>query len=331
MNKEILNKSKIITIAILFIGASFLPQVGALDPTKTRIQESDNKTINQVNADTEYWALLVAVAVYADNPEEDRPLMFEEVDDFYDLLLESPWWSEDNIKVIKGEEATPRGIVQGLKWLDRMEDSDDISVVYITTHGFPLDVDIPPEDEEDGFDEALMTYWGFAYPSLFIYDDQINFLLNRLESQGVCLIVDSCFAGGFNDPPDWNMTSRPSVSSAEWMHGFAEDVRGQGRVVLMASCEDEVSYSGAFAPYLIDGLRGFADSRCAHHEFQQHRQPLLRYRPSIYSHLSGSGCKRADRLADASQRRGAQEEHRHHPHSLEDSSRGERRAACHEL
>lgn len=44
------------------------------------------------------------------------------------------------------------------------------------------------------------------------------------------------------------------------MEGFAEDVRGQGRVVIMASREDEVSYSGAFAPYLIDGLKGFADS-----------------------------------------------------------------------
>ena len=28
----------------------------------------------------------------------------------------------------------------------------------------------------------------------------------------------------------------------------------------MASCEDEVSYSGGFAPYLIDGLRGFGDT-----------------------------------------------------------------------
>jgi hypothetical protein len=28
----------------------------------------------------------------------------------------------------------------------------------------------------------------------------------------------------------------------------------------MGSCEDELSYSGGFAPYLIDGLRGYADS-----------------------------------------------------------------------
>jgi len=28
----------------------------------------------------------------------------------------------------------------------------------------------------------------------------------------------------------------------------------------MASREDEVSYSGGFGPYIIDGLRGYADS-----------------------------------------------------------------------
>jgi len=170
--------------------------------------------------DTEYWALLVAVGVYADDPQQNRPLMLEEVDDLYDVLLDSPWWSEDHIKVIKGEDATVSNIIKGFRWLDRMEDSDDISVVFITTHGSPLDFDIPPFDEDDGTDEILVSYWGFAYPGLFIYDDEINFLLNRLESQGVCLIVDSCFAGGFNDPPDWNITQRGLFPSKNYVYGM---------------------------------------------------------------------------------------------------------------
>lgn len=266
MNNELLKKIKIIAIAILFIGASFLPQVGALDQTK--IKENNNETTNQVNSDTEYWALLVAVAIYADDPQQNRPLMLEEVDDFYDLLLECPWWQEDHIKVIKGEDATIKNILEGLKWLDEMENEDDISLVYITTHGFPLGVDIPPTDEADGTDEALVSFWGFAYPNLYIWDDELNFYLNQLESYGVCLIVDSCYAGGFNDPPNLNILDRRfhttkadnTKSVSDWIKGFAEDVSGQGRVVLMASCEDEVSYSGGFAPYLIDALRGYGDN-----------------------------------------------------------------------
>jgi len=258
-------------IPILIAGFLVLSGLGVA-ALKNDIKDLNSETLDIEyvgDRDTEYWALLVAVGVYADNPEEDRPLMLEEVDDFYDLLLESPWWSEDHIKVIKGEEATTTGIIKGLRWLDWMEDSDDISVVYITTHGFPLDFDIPPLDEEDGFDEALMSYWGFAYPTTIIWDDELNVLLNRLESQGVCLIVDSCFAGGFNDPPDWNFSIRSfnpfyrrqtDQAIQQWIEGFGEEVQAQGRVVLMASCEDEYSYSGGFAPFLIDGLRGFGDT-----------------------------------------------------------------------
>ena len=145
---------------------------------------------------------------------------------------------------------------------------NDFSLVFITTHGSPLGLDIPPFDEDDGTDEILVSYWGFAYPRLFLYDDQLNFRLNQLESQGVCFIVDSCYAGGFNDPPnlfnfDNNIFTHykkdVTMSADEWIEGFGEEVSGQKRVILMASFEDEVSYSGGFAPYLIDGLKGHAD------------------------------------------------------------------------
>ncbi len=216
-------------------------------------------TSEQTTDETEYWALLVAVGVYADNPGEDRPLMLEEVDDLYDLMIQSPTWDEDHIKVIKGRDATILNILKGLRWLDRQEDSNDISLFYITTHGFPLGVDIFPQDEEDQTDEGLATYWGFAYTNFVLWDDQLNFMLNRLESQGVCFIVDSCYAGGFNDPPNALPTDEIQMSQQEWMDGFSEEMKTQGRVILMASCEDEVSYSGGYAPYLIDALRGYAD------------------------------------------------------------------------
>jgi hypothetical protein len=250
-------KRKIIGILVMtLLISTVLPAISVMNET------SENNNGN------EYWALLVAVALYADDPQQNRPLMLEEVDDFYDVLLGCPWWQEDHIKVIKGEDATIINIIEGLKWLDEMEDEDDISLVYITTHGFPLGVDIPPADEADGTDEALVSFWGFAYPNLYIWDDELNFYLNRLESYGVCLIVDSCYAGGFNDPPNLNIIDRRfhtikadnTKSVSDWMEGFAEDVSGQGRVILMASREDEVSYSGGFAPYLIDALRGYGDS-----------------------------------------------------------------------
>ena len=266
MKKNIKNIVKSIFIVLLFFGTCIIPTSIGFSNTEELESVENEVILTKGNEGSEYWALLVAVGVYADDPQQDRPLMLEEVDDLYNVLLQSDIWTEDHIKVIKGKDATATNIISGLRWLDRMEDKDDFSLVFITTHGAPMGLDVPPFDEEDGTDEMLITYWGFTYPFNFIWDDELNFLLNRLESQGVCLIVDSCYAGGFNDPPGWNLLNiltsirgKNTISNKEWMEGFIEDVRGQNRVVLMASCEDEVAYSGGFAPYLIDGLRKYAD------------------------------------------------------------------------
>ncbi len=267
MENKTHKKRKSYAVIFILIVSSLLPLFSIQSTANVPINSpSQHPTKNMAN-DTEYWALLVGVGDYAENPMEDRPDMILEVNDFYAQLLQSDWWSEDHIKVFTGEDATVVNIVAGLRWLDRMEDSNDISLVYLSTHGFPLGLDIPPADEADGTDEALVSYWGFTYPSLVIWDDELNVLLNRLESKGVCLIVDSCYAGGFNDPSNWNSTDIPTDSqhqmayaAEEWAKGFGEDVRGQKRVVLMGSCEDEEAVSGGFGPYLVDGLRGYADS-----------------------------------------------------------------------
>jgi hypothetical protein len=191
--------------------------------------------------------------------------MLGEADDFAAALI-AAGWQADHIKVIKGKEATIRNVLEGYRWLDAQEDSEDLSVVFMSTHGSPLlggndsGIDIPPRDEADGADEILVSHWGFAFPMAFWWDDQINVLLNRLESKGVCLVVDSCYAGGFNDPSNWTATASTSKAAGEWVQGFGQDVRGQNRIVLMASREDELSYSGGFAPWLIDALHGYGDS-----------------------------------------------------------------------
>ena len=219
---------------------------------------------------TEYWALLIVVGEYAGSPEQWTD-WFRELDHMYEMLLDSGWWSEDHIKVIKGRDATATNIIQGFRWLDQMDDDDDISLVYIATHGDSLPFDIPPYDEADGSDEVLATFWGFAYPSTLIWDDELNLLLNLLDSQGVCVIVDSCHSGGFNDPPYWNRETMKNAHHYSnegksfdppkaWNDGLAEDIGGQGRVVLMSCREEELSSGTDFIHYLIEGLMGFGDA-----------------------------------------------------------------------
>ncbi|HEC81013.1 MAG TPA: hypothetical protein ENI42_01115, partial [Thermoplasmatales archaeon] len=200
-------KILIFCLAVLLFGLVLVPSTGALN--RGSLNQGSVEGFDSVGDGTEYWALLVAVGVYANHPDENRPSMLREVDNLYNTLLSSQFWSQDHIRVIKGEDAKVLNILRGLVWLNTRVDGDDVSLVYITTHGFPLylddkPVDLPPRDENDGCDEALVTYWGFERPLAIIWDDELNLFLSLLKSPGVCLIVDSCFSGGFNDPPYWN-------------------------------------------------------------------------------------------------------------------------------
>ena len=184
--------TSLLSVGIL-IGTVLLPTITA--PLQANILQNPSK----IGKGTQYWALVVGIGEYAENPEQNRPLMISETNDFRNLLLQSPWWSEDHIKILTAKEATRGNILAGFRWLNKMASSDDVVLVYLSTHGNHLPFDIPPQDEADNEDEMLVTYWGFAYNTSFIDDDQINIMLNQLKSNNVCLIVDSCYAGGFND------------------------------------------------------------------------------------------------------------------------------------
>ncbi len=262
---------KFMMIAIICIALLVSPVCNAGLNTKETTKRNNKIDVQKLTdsqevAGTEYWALLFAVGVYKNNPDQDRPSMLEAVDDLYDVLLDSPQWQADHIHKVTASEATGRRLIQELIWLIQNEDSDDMSLIYLTTHGGPLKnpsgypVDLPPKDESDGTDEILVMYDGFDKWYAFIWDDLLNFFLSLLQSQGVCLIVDSCFSGGFNDYPMFEGSIQEEEYTAEtFTQGFIEDLATQGRVVLMSSREDEFSYGSDFSDLLINGFTGWAD------------------------------------------------------------------------
>ena len=263
-------KFSMMIIAIICILLIVSPVCNAGLNTKRAIMRNNNidaeeLTVSQEAAGTEYWALLFAVGVYKNNPDQDRPSMIEAVNDLYDVLLDSPQWQADHIHKVTTSQATGRRLIRELIWLIQNEDSDDLSLIYLTTHGGPLrgpngtPIDLPPKDEDDGADEILVMYEGFDKFYAFIWDDLLNFFLSLLQSKGVCLIVDSCFSGGFNDYPMFAETMLEDYTAESFTHGFAEELATQGRVVLMSCRENEVSYGSDFSFLLIEGFAGLAD------------------------------------------------------------------------
>ncbi len=242
---------------------------------------------NEISAgdDTEYWALLVAVGIYANAPDMDRPSMLSEVKNFYNTLLVSSMWNESHIKMITAKNATVINIFKGFRWLAENADENDICLVYITTHGFPIIFDIPPFDEADGMDEALAAYRGFlpfqspwsweqlANPFGIITDDEINFMLNRINAKGICFIVDSCHSGGFND--NWSYSIEQNFARE-----LIKDLQGRNRIVMASVPEEDVSYGSFFSHYLIEGMEGYADENkdgiCTAEEIFRYAEPIIR-------------------------------------------------------
>jgi len=258
--------------------------------THEMIKESEGaeKEMASISADednTEYWALIVAVGVYANAPDMDRPSMLVEAENLYNTLLVSDMWDESHIKKITAENATVINIFRGFRWLAENADENDICLIYITTHGFPIIFDLPPFDEADGMDEALAAYRGFlpfqspwsweklANPFGIITDDEINFMLNRINAKGICFIVDSCHSGGFND--NWSYSIEQNFAKE-----LIKDLEGRNRIVMASVPEDEVSYGSFFSHYITKGMEGYADENkdgiCTAEEIFRYAEPIIR-------------------------------------------------------
>lgn len=266
---KIIRNYKLTIIAIILVIFLIGSTVSGI-PSARFFNNNLNENIQNIKGDLENpgpenWALLFAVGIYKNHPNQDRPSMLEEVEDFYTALIDAPEWQEDHIHKVTGADATGVRLIKELKWLIDSEDSDDTSLIYITTHGAPLrglsgaPIDLPPFDESDGADEILVMYEGFDKWYAFIWDDLLNFFISQLESQGVCLVVDSCYSGGFNDPPFNSKSALQGYSAESFTQGLIEDLASQGRVICMSCQEYESCYGSHFSDYFISGLGGLAD------------------------------------------------------------------------
>jgi hypothetical protein len=262
---DVMKSKVIIGFVSIFCVVLLVSPLSAAGPYAVQVHKNMNATLKPTQS--KHYALLFAVGVYLNAPDEDRPEMLQACDDLYSTLLNSPsYWQPANIHVVKGSHCTLNILLYQLNWLKKVSTSEDYVVVYLTTHGGHLHdlqgrpLDLPPKDDPDGSDEILIMYNGFAQWYGFIWDDLLNLMLSRIRCKGMCLIVDSCYAGGFSDPPYQGIPGyQDTLNASSFTKRFVEDVAGQGRVTLMSSGEDQVSYGSYFSYYLTQGFAGPAD------------------------------------------------------------------------
>jgi uncharacterized caspase-like protein len=141
-------------------------------------------------------------------------------------------------------------------------DKDDMVIIYFAGHG-AVEPDTKSLDA-DGLEKYLLAYdsdpaelYASGFPMR-----EIAHILDRIRSERLIFLADSCYSGASG-----GRTITISGMRANIADTFLERiVAGRGKVIITASAANEVSVEkdelqhGVFTYYLLEGLRGAADT-----------------------------------------------------------------------
>lgn len=232
----------------------------------------------------EKWALIVGVSTYSHGI---TPLRFPAKDarDFADVLLNPNWgrFKPENVRVLTDEKATTKNIKEGLNWLARNAEKDDLAVVFVSSHGSPRELDtggvsyVITSDTDASNPDSL-------YATALEMIEIVDALSTRVRAQRGVLFLDTCFSGAVSSGmkplssrsvssvPDRETMNPDRLSRAGSKALVAEGAGisnaalnrieySVGRIVITASQPDERSWesenfrNGYFTHSLIEGLK----------------------------------------------------------------------------
>ena len=217
----------------------------------------------------EVWALVVGVSDYEDVPDLEYAAA--------DAVAVASWIAStgvpaDHIRLLTrgadgaeieagftSRDATLVQVREGLGWLRRMADQDDLVLIYFSGHGYRGPDD--DGDERDGVDEffVLSDTRSAAIDDTALRDDEFGRFLDRIASEHILVLFDGCHSGGLSRSlPDGR---RPIGESPDRF----TDLSLEGRLVLSAAGEAQDAFEspslghGVFTHFVLEGLKGAAD------------------------------------------------------------------------
>ena len=218
------NKLKIVltlTTVFLLIG------VTATSAIQINIKEKNENTRLKTDGDTEFYAVIAACSQYA-NPANNipkfplPPIATWKLTSFYNSLIKTTNWKEENIILLVNENATKQNIIDALVEMSQKVDSDDIFLFSWQGHGSEVP-DESPFDEEDHTDEIICPYDITKEDNEiknYITDDELNKYFSQIHAKGILAVFESCLSGG--------------------LAGEEYDVDQDNRVVIVSTLEDTI-------------------------------------------------------------------------------------------
>jgi hypothetical protein len=207
------------------------------------------------------WAVVIGIDTY----QKNRHLKYavNDAKAFYAHLVRNNRIPEENVTLLINQEARfirLRSILG--THLKNKAGKEDMVIIYFAGHG-ASEKDVMSPDG-DGLEKYLLPYdadprdlYASALPM-----NEVSRIFNRIRSERLIFIADACYSGASGGRTISLAGVRANISDA-----FLDRIAsGKGRVILTASGANEVSGEddelrhGVFTYFLLEGLRGRADT-----------------------------------------------------------------------
>ncbi len=220
-----------------------------------------NITVNLTPSGRNVWTVVVGINDYPRLPKLKHAV--NDAQAVYRLLVEKNRVPTENITLLVNEQATLRNMRSALgTGLKSAAGLGDMVIIFFAGHGATERDAASPDG--DGLEKYLLAYDSDPADlfSTGMPMRDIALIFNRIRSERLIFIADTCYSGASGGRTVGTGGIRANISDT-----FLERLAGgRGKVVITASAANEVSVEkdelqhGVFTYYLLEGLRGAADT-----------------------------------------------------------------------
>jgi hypothetical protein len=218
-------------------------------------------SVHHIERRRNVWAVVIGINDYP----RVRQLKYAVNDAraFYDLLVNTNQIPSENVFLMVNGQASLKQLRSTLGTrLKNKAGKDDMVIIYFAGHGATERDMMSPDG--DGLEKYLLPYdadpndlYASALPMR-----EIAYIFHRIRSERLIFIADACYSGASGGRTVSISGVRANISDA-----FLERIAGgKGKVIITASSANEVSVEkdelrhGVFTYYMVEGLRGKADT-----------------------------------------------------------------------
>lgn len=218
-------------------------------------------TVYNIERRRNIWAVIIGINDY---PNINKlKYAVNDAKAFYELLVVHNKIPAENVTLLLNQDANLTNLrsTLGTK-LKKSAGKEDMVIIYFAGHGATeRDAGSP---DGDGLEKYLLPYNADLHDlySTALPMREISHIFQRIRSESLIFIADSCYSGASGGRTVSFSGTRASISD-----GFLDRIAsGKGTVIITASAANEVSVEdeqlqhGIFTYYLLEGLRGKADT-----------------------------------------------------------------------